>query len=112
MASMVVKWLPKVKIYKFYEYTPTSIKAQVRLTNSLKAPVKVKFIESKSSVPIYYGIPSLPQGDFTIDMYDTSREVTGKDQLGGGPSAEGGEQEDLVKREGNSIVVKFGAVRD
>lgn len=113
MASMVVKWLPKVKIYKFYEYTPTSIKAQVRLTNSLKAPVKVKFLESKSAVPIYYGIPSLPAGDFTIDMYDTSREVTGKDQLGGGSSGtEGGEQEDLVKREGNSIVLKFGAVRD
>lgn len=48
-------------------------------------------MESKSAVPIYYGIPSLPSGDFTVDMYDTSREVTGKDQLGGGSSAEGGE---------------------
>lgn len=67
-------------------------------------------MESATPSPESYGIPNLPKGDFTVDLYDTTREVTGRDQLSG---AEGGEGEgDLIKREGNSVVLKFAAVRD
>ncbi len=66
------------------------------------------------ALPEHYGIPKLPQGDYTIDAYDTTRDVTGKDQLASDPKSktEETDTEDLIKREGNSIVVKFAAVRD